>query len=38
MVAGPPADSVPRDVVPFVISGHNAANPLAAMRLIERLG
>ena len=33
-----PADSAPRDVFLYVISGHKAANPAAAMRLVERLG
>jgi uncharacterized protein YecE (DUF72 family) len=33
-----PAERVPRDVFCFVISGHKASNPAAAMALIERLG
>ena len=38
MVAKPPADSAPRDVFLYVISGHKVANPAAAMRLIETFG
>ncbi len=33
-----PAEPAPRDVFCFVISGHKAANPAAAMALIDRLG
>jgi uncharacterized protein YecE (DUF72 family) len=35
---GPPPQPAPRDVFCFVISGHKASNPAAAMALIERLG
>lgn len=34
---GPAATKTPRDVFLYVISGHKAANPAAAMALIERL-
>ena len=33
-----PAEPFPRDVFCFVIGGHKAANPAAAMALIKRLG
>ena len=33
-----PPERAPRDVFCFVISGHKASNPAAAMALIERLG
>lgn len=36
-IAAPLADSTPRDVFLFVISGHKAANPAAAQELIARL-
>jgi len=37
MVGKPPAKTSARDVYLYVISGHKAANPAAAMALIERL-
>lgn len=37
-VAGAEARSKPRDVFLYVISGHKAKNPAAAMALIERIG
>lgn len=37
-VAGAKAGSKPRDVFLYVISGHKAKNPAAAMALIERIG
>jgi uncharacterized protein YecE (DUF72 family) len=33
-----PAEQAPREVFCFVISGHKASNPAAAMALIDRLG
>lgn len=33
-----PAERTPREVFCFIISGHKASNPAAAMALIERLG
>ena len=35
---GPPAETAPRDVFLYVISGAKVRNPAAAMALIERLG
>jgi hypothetical protein len=36
-VAAPAGSPAPRDVFLYVISGHKARNPLAAMALQERL-